>query len=166
MDLGAWPKSPCHISSNTHSQPVLVFSSSGKSVLGQPFCGSYTLRFQEYWFDREHGGYPNVYQGWMWVLVFQIVTVALAVLTIVREKVKEHPLPFLGVISTSAVTLTLACYQLFRHSASGRGIAYLTVSIDTGFVLALSSLALWLCMHACMLFKGFNDSHFHRRHNF
>jgi len=111
---------------------------------GDRLITSHILRFQNLWFDREFGGYPNAYQGWMWLFMFQLLAVASGFLSIVREKVRGHPLPLISAISTSAVTLILGYHQLIRHSTSGRGFSSFSVNIDTGFLLAPFSVVLWL----------------------
>jgi len=101
-------------------------------VFGQPNV----IQFQEYWFVSESS---DIYHGWFLVFVFQILGIITGAISIVKERVKNKPLP---------ITLTMVCLilplvllffqsQLLIHSF----LSYVHTAI--GFSLALVSVILW-----------------------
>lgn len=124
---------------------------------GDNVAGSFTLRFHEFWFARDfvnpNSGImdlyphlwrrPDIYRGWMFVFVFQMLGVAAGILSIVKERVKGHPLPLVCAVVASSATLILGYYQFLQHSG-WEGLGWLKVDVEIGFYFASISLILWL----------------------
>ncbi len=112
---------------------------------GNKLLNSLVLRFQEYWFVSPLYASPErVFQGWLFVFVFQILGVIAGATSVVKEKVRGKPLPLICAITCSILTLVVCFFQLVRQSAPGRGHAWTSISFDIGFFLALISVILWL----------------------
>lgn len=111
---------------------------------GTHLTNSFVLRFQEYWIPSTLHAYPlNIYLGWFFVFVFQIIGIVAGATSTVKETVKGKPLPLILTITCSILSLILCCFQLFKQSAPGRGLVGLSVNFDIGFFIALISTVLW-----------------------
>jgi len=108
---------------------------------------SYTVSFQEYWFDGgKYGMHSSVYLGWMLVFLCQISTVAIGLVSIVKERVKGYPLLTVCAVAASTITIILCVYQMGRHLDSGRGFGWHMAWFDVGFLFALLSFVSWLIL--------------------
>jgi len=114
-------------------------------------ANSTTWRFHEYWFvSSEH--YSGMLQGWLLIFIFQILTIASGVLSIVKLKVRDRPVPLFCTIFCSLFTLIICYLQWIRQlPPAGRMLplimGYLgkvSVNFTTGFFIALVSFTLWL----------------------
>ncbi len=101
----------------------------------------YNLRFQEYWFGREH--HPIFSELWLLILLFQILTVASSILSLLKPRVRGYTLPLFGTILTSSVTITVGYYQ-YMQLLDQSGWNYHRVSIEPGFLLTIFSFLLLL----------------------
>jgi hypothetical protein len=109
---------------------------------GASLKNSLVLMFQEFWFFREFG-YPEVFQGWILVFLFQILAVTAGAISTVKEKVKGKPLPLICTIACVTLSLLLCYFQFLKQSTLRGGYAYTSIYFDMGFFLALISGILW-----------------------
>lgn len=104
------------------------------------------LRFQEYWFPSTEYAYPpNIYHGWFFVFVFQIIGIVTGAIGIFKENVKGKPLPLILTSTCLISSLILCGFQLLKQSAAGRSyIGSISAPyFDIGFSLAIISTMLW-----------------------
>ena len=77
-----------------------------------------------------------------------MITVATGAIGILKQKVKDKPLPLIVSTICSIVALVLGCFQWLRQLEWGgsmsNDITHFSVSFDIGFYLALISVILWL----------------------
>ncbi len=104
---------------------------------GEKLLNSYTLHFQDFWFFSE---FSHLYYGWFLVFVLQILGVVTGAVSIVKQRVKNKPLP----ITLTIVCLILSLVLLFFQSQLLKQHLYPSlVDRALGFPFALVSVILW-----------------------
>lgn len=109
----------------------------------------FVFRFFEYWTPQTDGRYAYVYQGWVLVLAFQILTVISGAVSILKQKVRGKPIPLVCSTICSIATLIVGYFQSVRQFELVRehvvlGYIPSTLSFDIGLYLALISVILWI----------------------
>lgn len=97
--------------------------------------------FQEYWQSTSDFRLSYASKVWFLMFVLQILTIGLASLSVMRENVKRHSIPFVGAISTLSATLILG-FRQFNWISQDQGLNYHQAGIEIGLWLALFSLIL------------------------
>jgi len=111
--------------------------------------GLFVFRFFEYWSPQTYGLYAYVYQGWVLVLVFQILTVISGAVSILKQNVWGKPIPLVCSTICPITTLIVCYFQSVRQFELVRehvvlGYIPSTLSFDIGLYLALISVILWI----------------------
>lgn len=103
----------------------------------------HVLRFQEFWWGL---GRPLAFShGFFVIFVFQMITVVVASLSLVKDSVKGFRLPLYSAFSASSFALALGLYQVFLMEDAG-GLVGQSVSLSVGYALALDAFFLWLAL--------------------
>lgn len=104
---------------------------------GGELLNSNILHFQDFWFLSE---FSHLYYGWFLVFVLQILGIITGAISIVKERVKNKPLP----ITLTMVCLILSLVLLFFQSQLLKQYPIGSlVERAVGFPFALVSVILW-----------------------
>jgi len=105
--------------------------------LGGELLNSNILHFQDFWFLSE---FSHLYYGWFLVFVLQILGIITGAISIVKERVKNKPLP----ITLTMLCLIFSLVLLFFQSQLPRQYPFHSyVHTAIGFSTALVSVILW-----------------------
>jgi len=112
---------------------------------GSRLVDTFVFKFREFWFASLSYAYPErVYRGWLLVFVFHMLGVIAGAISVVKENVREKPIPLFCAVACAILSLVVCSFQYVMQSAPGRGYSWLSVSFGIGFFLALISTMLWL----------------------
>lgn len=100
---------------------------------------SYILHFQDFWFFSE---FSHLYYGWFLVFVLQILGIITGAISIVKERVKDRPLPITLTMVCLILSLVLLFFQSQFYLLKQYPIGSL-VERALGFPFALVSVILW-----------------------
>lgn len=92
----------------------------------------------DYWFDLNNRFYRREFHGWLWIFIFQILTILAALITIQRKNMDKR----LGTSITTVLSVTAPILCIYQRCAqSSYGMA--TSRFFVGFWLAIISVILF-----------------------